>query len=138
MSDKKRKLDSSSEKLVEDFDQAWNERDAEALAALFTEDADFQFYYGHMVRGRKRIKSYYQDKVFPFLPENMRHLTHSYKTRQLGEGILISDGKVDLILVDENGEQIEVKRRIRVTTVTIEDKDQLKFAAVRIMIPVKG
>ena len=138
MTDKRSELDSRSEKLVEDFDQAWNARNPEALAALFTEDADFQFYYGHMVRGRERIMRYYQEKVFPYLPQNMRHLTRSYKTRELADDILISDGKVDLTLVDENGELIEVKRCIRVTTVAQIEKNELKFSAVRIMIPVKG
>ena len=66
-----------AEALVGAFDNAWNNRDHEALEAFFTEDADFQFYHGLLVRGRERIKKYYRDKVFPYLPKGLRHVTRS-------------------------------------------------------------
>jgi uncharacterized protein (TIGR02246 family) len=45
-----------SPRLVSDLDAAWNARDADALASLFHEDADFQFYSGLMLRGRRLIQ----------------------------------------------------------------------------------
>jgi len=49
---------------------------------------------------------------------------------------LISDGRVDLVIVEE-GEEKEVRKRLRVTTVVIQEGESLKFAAVRVMEPIK-
>ena len=126
-----------AEALVGAFDKAWNDRDHEALEAFFTEDADFQFYYGLLVRGRERIKKYYRDKVFPYLPKGLRHITRSYKIRVLTDEVLIADGRVDLVEVNEEGEEIQVQRRLKVTTVSLKDEGVLQFSAVRLMVPVK-
>lgn len=126
-----------SSELVSKVDTAWNERDPDALAALFTEDADLQFYYGHMVRSRERIKKYYRDKVFPYLSEGLRHVTRSYKVRALTDEVVIGDGRVDLVVFNEEGEEIAVQRRLKVTTVGVKDEGGWRFSAVRIMVPVK-
>ena len=123
--------------LVSKFDAAWNNRDPEALAAFFTEKADFQFYYGLLVRGRERIKKYYTNKVFPYLPEGLRHVTRSYKVRVLTDEVVIGDGRVDLVVVNEEGEEIRVQRRLKVTTVVLKEDEGWRFSAVRLMVPVK-
>jgi uncharacterized protein (TIGR02246 family) len=126
-----------SAEIVKRFDAAWNGRDAKALGEMFTEDADFQFYYGLLVRGRERIQKYYAEKVFPYLPEKLRHFTRSSKVRAVAEGVLIGDGKVDLVEVDDQGAEIAVQRRVKVTTVVVKEGGQWKFAAARVMVPVK-
>jgi uncharacterized protein (TIGR02246 family) len=130
-------IEDLSAELVSRFDAAWNERDADGLAALFSEDADFQFYYGHLVRGREKIRKYYQDKVFPYLEEGLRHVTRKYQVRVLTEGAILGTGRVDLVEVDGEGREVRVQRRVRVTTVVVREGDEWKFAAVRVMVPVK-
>jgi uncharacterized protein (TIGR02246 family) len=130
-------LEEISAALVSKFDTAWNNRDPEALAAFFTEEADFQFYYGHLVRGRERIKKYFANKVFPYLPKGLRHITRSYKVRVLTDEVVIGDGRVDLVIVNEEGQEIRVQRRLKVTTVILKDDQGWRFSAVRMMVPVK-
>ena len=127
----------ASQKLVEDFDRAWNERDVEALAELFTEEADFQFHYGLMVRGREKIKKYYRDKVFPSLAEGLRHVTKSPKVREISDTVVVGDGRVDLVDIDEKDPENAVQGRLKVTTVVVKENGDLKFSAVRAMKPVK-
>ena len=129
-------LEEASAELVSRFDAAWNNRDPEALASFFTEDADFQFYYGILVRGREKIKRYYRDKVFPYLEENLIHITRKYKVREISDGVVIGDGRVDLVIV-ENGEEKEIQKRLKVTTVVVREGREWKYAAVRVMVPVK-
>ena len=126
-----------SKQLVEQFDRAWNERDPEALAALFHKKADIQFYHGIMVRGRERIKRFYRDKVFPYLPEGMQHVTRSFKLRHIAEGVVIGDGRVDLVDLQQSDPQLAIHRRVKVTGVVVKDDQGRRFAAVRIMVPVK-
>ena len=130
-------LEDLSAEIISKFETAWNNRDADSLAALFHSEADFQFYYGIMVRGRERIKRYYTEKVFPYLPKGLRHLTRSYKLRLLTDGVVIGDGRVDLVDENEKDPEKRVQHRLRVTTVVVKDEEEWRFSAVRMMVPVK-
>jgi uncharacterized protein (TIGR02246 family) len=123
--------------LVEAFDRAWNERDPEVLASMFTEEADFQFYYGLMVRGREKIKRYYREKVFPYLPKGLRHVTRSSKARQITDTVIIGDARVDLVDIQEENPGKAVQQRLKVTTVVVKEDGEWMFSAVRVMCPVK-
>jgi len=68
-------IEKETAELVSRFDAAWNNRDWGAMADMFTEDADFQFYHGILVRGWERIVRFYRDKVFPYLEEGLAHIT---------------------------------------------------------------
>jgi uncharacterized protein (TIGR02246 family) len=125
----------TSQKMVEDFDRAWNERDPRALAELFVEDADFQFHNGLLVRGRKRIQRYYAEKVFPSLPVGMKHITRSARVRVITDGVIIGDGKVDLVDENETGPEKRVQRRLKVTTIAVKKAESWRFTAVRVMAP---
>jgi uncharacterized protein (TIGR02246 family) len=130
-------LHKTCQKLVEDFDRAWNERDPEALASLFNEDADFQFHNGLLVRSRNRIRRFYFEKVFPTLPEGMKHISHSVRVRFVTEGVLIGDGKVDLVDESKSDPDKKVQQRLKVTTVLVKKEDMWRFSAVRVMVPAK-
>jgi uncharacterized protein (TIGR02246 family) len=130
-------LDVVFEELVNKFDAAWNGRDPDALGVLLTEDADFQFYYGLLVRGRERIKRYYREKVFPYLPEGLKHITRSYKVRQLTDKVVIADGRVDLVDEDEEDPEKRLQHRLKVTTVVVKEEKGWRYSAVRIMVPMK-
>jgi uncharacterized protein (TIGR02246 family) len=43
------------------MDQAWNARDAPAMAALFEPDGDFTFHNGLHIRGRDRIERFWSE-----------------------------------------------------------------------------
>jgi uncharacterized protein (TIGR02246 family) len=47
------------EKLVSQFEDAWNQHDAHAFAAVFTEDADFTNVIGMSAHGRKAIEDFH-------------------------------------------------------------------------------
>lgn len=122
--------------LVSRFDAAWNQRDPDALASFFVEEADFQTYHGILLRGRERIRRFYRDKVFPYLEEGLAHITRKYQVREINDDVLIGDGRVDLVMM-EDGEEREVQKRLKVTTVVVREGEDWRFSAVRVMVPVK-
>jgi uncharacterized protein (TIGR02246 family) len=124
------------EELISKFDSAWNTRDADALADLFTEDADFQFYHGILVGGKERLRKFYRDKVFPYLEEGLTHVTRKYKVREITDGVVIGDARVDLVIMEE-GEEKEIQKRLKVTSVVVREEEDWKYSAVRVMEPVK-
>ena len=130
-------IEDMSKEIVSKFDDAWNTRDPDALAKLLQEEADFQFYYGHLVRGRERIKRYYTEKVFPYLPEGLKHVTRSYRVRKITDSVLIGDGRVDLGDENEKDPEKRVQRRLKVTTGVLKGEEGWRFSAARIMVPVK-
>jgi uncharacterized protein (TIGR02246 family) len=83
--------------LAKDLDEAWNARDAKALANLFTEDADFQFWTGQCVSGRNQIEKYYTSQVFPPMPENFRHSAVIERHRYIKSDVVIGDGYDDIV-----------------------------------------
>lgn len=128
-------LKAAAGKLVADFDRAWNERDADALAELFTEGADFLFYNGLMLRGRDRIWKYYKEEVFQRLPEGWIHTTRSFKIRPLSETVILGDGEANLVDENEQGPDKRIKRTITVTTIAVKEGEDWRFTAVRLMMP---
>lgn len=132
-----KEIEEMAVELIKKFDDAWNTRNDKDLADLFHEEADFQFHYGHLVRGRERVQKYYRDKVFPYLPEGLRHVTRSYKVRILTDDVVIGDGRVDLVDESEEDPDKKVHKRFKVTTVVQKGDEGWRFSAVRVMVPVK-
>jgi uncharacterized protein (TIGR02246 family) len=48
-------------KLLDQVRETWNAGDAAAYAALFTEDADYITYFGHVVKGRQAIEDMHRE-----------------------------------------------------------------------------
>ena len=126
-----------SPRLVSDFDAAWNARDAEALAVLFQEDADFEFYNGLMLRGRRLIHRVYSRSIFPSLPSGLRHKTEVRRIRLLSETVALGDAKVALLDVNEDDEQKRVQRMISATIVLTKGDGRWAISAVRLMVPAE-
>jgi uncharacterized protein (TIGR02246 family) len=124
-----------SPQLISAFDAAWNARDAEALASLFHEDADFQFYNGLMLRGRRLIHRVYARSIFPSLPEGLRHRSEPARIRLVSETVALGDAKVELLDVNEEDEQKRVQLRIAATIVLAKDGGRWAISAVRLMVP---
>lgn len=46
--------------IASNFESAWTKRDAKGLAALWTEDGDFQSPYDSFAKGRAEIEAFYR------------------------------------------------------------------------------
>jgi uncharacterized protein (TIGR02246 family) len=130
-------LDEVSSRLTSDFDAAWNARDAEALASLFHEHADFQFYNGLVLRGRRLIQRVYASSIFPSLPEGLRHKTEPERIRLLSETVALGDAKVAIFDASEDDEQKRVQRMISATIVMTKGGGRWAISAVRLMVPAE-
>jgi uncharacterized protein (TIGR02246 family) len=126
-----------SPQLISDFDAAWNARDAEALASLFHEDADFQFYNGLMLRGRRLIQRVYASSIFPSLPEGLRHKTEPERIRLLSETVALGDARVAILDANEDDAQKRVQRVISATIVLTKGDECWAISAVRLMVPAE-
>ena len=51
---------------MSDWGQAWNRHDMKAMAALFTEDADFINVAGHHWKGRQEIEAKHTERLVQF------------------------------------------------------------------------
>ena len=129
-------VESLSSRLVSEFDEAWNGRDAEALASLFHEDGDFHFYNGLELRGRRLIQRIYGRSVFPNLRTGLIHRTRSMRVRMLSDSVALGDGKVDLVDTIEADEEKQVQLTISATIILANRNGRWGISAVRLMVPV--
>jgi uncharacterized protein (TIGR02246 family) len=122
--------------LVADLDDAWNNRDARAFAALFEEDADFQFHTGLCVPGRAAIEGFWAEEVFAFLSEPMRHVTTPRRIRFVTDDVAIGDGQLTIAHVAEEQEQQHVHLQTEGTMLAVRRDDGWRISAIRLMVPV--
>ncbi len=73
------------------WDEAWANRDAEALAALYTEDADDISDMGETITGRMAVKERWA-KIFENLPEGAQAEGEQTSIRFIRSNIAIGDG----------------------------------------------
>ena len=72
--DKKQSKDIDAiNQLAVDLDAAWNRHDAVALSELFTDNADFQWHTGDVLKNQKQIEQYFSMSVFKDMPMDRRH-----------------------------------------------------------------
>lgn len=131
-------LEELSPRLVSDFDAAWNARDADMLASLFHPDADFQFYNGLMLRGRRLIQRVYARSIFPSLDEGLRHETEPQHIRLLSDTVALADAKVVIVDTSEDDARMRVQLTISATIVLANEDGRWAISAVRLMVPVEG
>ncbi|MGC9349666.1 MAG: SgcJ/EcaC family oxidoreductase [Anaerolineae bacterium] len=80
------------------MDEAWNARDAAAMAALFEPEADFTFHNGLHVHGRDAIERFWSDRVFPRTSPSARHLGKVTGARFVTEHVAV--GTADFMIYD--------------------------------------
>lgn len=115
-----------------DLDEAWNRRDAAALAALFMDDADFQWPTGELLSGRQRIDEHFAAGVFKQMPVDLRHLTTIQRLRFPATDIVIGDGTI--VVARENPATGEKPHfRASFTSVGLKRDGRWRIAAVRMM-----
>jgi uncharacterized protein (TIGR02246 family) len=118
--------------LAAGFDAAWNGRDADALAAFFTDDADFGNAAGEVFRGIEGIRRHYREGVFPSLPVGLPHKTTPEDIRFVAQDVIIGNGTVRLFL--ESREAAEYAE-MRVTAIMVKEGNRWLLSAVRLMVP---
>ncbi len=123
--------------LASNFDDAWNNRDAESLLDLFSENADFRFYSGLLARGKRIIARCYKKTIFPSLPDGLKHITSLGKLRLVSDDIAVVDAKADLLFESQNGSQKIMEKRVFIDVIMKIQNGKWLFNAVRIMVPIK-
>lgn len=117
-----------------DLDSAWNRHDAVALSALFTDDADFQYWDGSLLKDRKEIEQYYSTKVFKNTPAEMRHKGTLQRIRFIKKDVVIGDGT---LVIYRKGAPENEKPALSALFTSVANKKNGKWqiAAVRLMFP---
>jgi uncharacterized protein (TIGR02246 family) len=132
--DKKHSKDIDAiKKTAENFDAAYNSRDAVAFSAYFMEDADFQWHTGELLKDRKQIAQYFTN-AFKSMPADYRHITTLQRIRFLGPDIAIGDGTL-VIAQDAATENTKPVFSVLFTCIGKKAKGQWKLAAIRLILP---
>jgi uncharacterized protein (TIGR02246 family) len=121
------------EQLLLDVDSTWNRRDAKGFSDLFLEDADFRFYTGQMLRGRKEIEQFFTAS-FAELPADLRHETRGEHYRYLTPDLIIGDSVIFVYPEGATEEQAH-SRPILSTGVAMKKDGRWRLATVRLMVP---
>lgn len=97
--------------LTQEFDAAWNARDAGRFSACFTEDGEMWFRpFDEPMRGRDQIrKSYLQ--ILSGLTPDTKHVTVIEATHAVAPGVLLLDGKADILASAPSGNETITARR---------------------------
>jgi uncharacterized protein (TIGR02246 family) len=126
------------------MDQAWNARDASAMAALFEPDGDFTFHNGLHIRGRNRIERFWSERVFPMTPDSLRHLGTINGARFLTEDVAVGtvDFKIyDASLVDGAIETVRdipedaVHLHTRGVGIAVRHDEVWRYAVIQLWVP---
>jgi len=122
--------------LPAELDRTWNERDAQAFAALFDEDGDFRFHTGLWIQGREAIERFWGEEVFPTLPEGMRHIVTPRRVRFVTDDVAIGEGTLRLV------EHVEGQERVHLETegtmLAVKREVHWHISAIRLAALVAG
>lgn len=114
-------------------DALWNARDADALGALFADDADLAVGDQPVQTTRPAIQAYFRES-FARMPPDLRHVMQVRSLREVAPGVVVADGEVRIERARDDGSR-DVLRRFANTTVLVRDGDTWRFSAVR-AVPV--
>jgi uncharacterized protein (TIGR02246 family) len=121
------------QQLLLDVDSTWNRRDAKGFSELFLEDADFRFFTGQMLQGRKEIEEFFAAS-FAELPADRRHETRGEQYRYLTPDLIIGNSVIFVYPEGATEEQAH-SRPILSTGVAMKKDGRWRLAAVRLMVP---
>jgi len=95
--------------LATELDRTWNQRDARAFAELFETNGDFRFHTGAWIRGKASIEGFWSSRVFPGLPEGMRHKVTPKQIRFITENVAIGDGTLRITDTIEGHDRVHLE-----------------------------
>jgi len=96
--DRRRAALEIAQRLSNEMDEAWNAHDADAMAAMFTDEGTFTFHTGLHIRGKARIGRVWRDRIFPQTPDSLRHLGKVTSARWVSDDVLT--GTLDFCIYD--------------------------------------
>jgi uncharacterized protein (TIGR02246 family) len=97
--------------LVQEFDTAWNARDAAQFSACFTEGGEMWFRpTDKSMRGRDQIRKAYT-QLLSGLTLDMKHVTVIQAINPVARGVMFLDGNVDILASAPGGSGTVISRR---------------------------
>jgi uncharacterized protein (TIGR02246 family) len=126
------------DKLGVAFDNAWNNRDAHGLSALFTKDGDFQYHTGLIMRGREEIEKTYSTVGFPKMPPDWRHTVTRSHLRFVRDDIAIADGTALITSAATPEKEAQLYLSVVATVVLVKEHENWYISVLRLMVPNLG
>lgn len=123
------------QKLGDDLDHAWDQRNADAFSRLFIDSGSFRFPSGTLLEGRQHIHDHYRDVAFPSFDADLIHQTRPKRIHLLSPTTAIADGKVDFIHTQAVRPEDRLDLVLFVTSALTKTSKGWRIAAVR-LIPV--
>jgi uncharacterized protein (TIGR02246 family) len=123
------------------LDEAWNARDAAAMAALFEPEGDFTLFNGIHIHGSEAIARFWSERVFPMTPEGLRHLGSVKWARNITRDVVLAGA--DLRIYDpslapdaEAGIPTEaIHRQTEAVGLGVRVDDRWQFSMIQLWIP---
>jgi uncharacterized protein (TIGR02246 family) len=121
--------------LAADFETAWGQGDAAALAALWTEDGDTVTADGHF-QGRSAVEEYYRNGFETALKGTSIEV-ETTSVRFLQSGVAVADGTYEITgATPPEGEQLPALKGLWMN-VNVKVGDEWRIACSRPMVPVE-
>lgn len=114
-----------------ELDAAWDARDAQRFAALFTVDADFEIVgRGQPLLGRSAIDADFSQR-FPGFPPELRHRTRIDRIGQPAPGLWAIDGGVDVVRIAAEDDAATLLRGFALFALMRQDEAGWRIHALR-------
>jgi uncharacterized protein (TIGR02246 family) len=108
------------QKVVADFETAFNQKDAKAAAQFWAEDGDFVTYQGKLLHGRQEVEAYFQNTFVQFY-QTAKNKLFPPTVRFFKPDVAAVDVKWEVTgRIDADGKALPIMKGIMVWTMTKE------------------
>lgn len=115
-----------------ELDAAWNARDAEAFAEVFTEDATFRFVDRGQVLDTRTVMIEYFSERFPELSPALEHRATIKEVHAVADQVAATDGIVEILVHRDDG-AAEVAQRFWIMAIMRQSGDSWLIHALRVV-----
>jgi uncharacterized protein (TIGR02246 family) len=124
-------------KMVEEFTAAWNQGDANAIAAFWTEDGDMVAPNGDFVKGRASLESYYRD-YFEGAYQGTTISIEPANIRLLEPDVMMVDGSYEVAgMKDAEGNDMPIIKGMYMH-VSVKQGDVWRMISHRPFVPIEA
>ncbi|MDH4211655.1 MAG: SgcJ/EcaC family oxidoreductase [candidate division WOR-3 bacterium] len=117
--------------LANDFDKAWNARDAKLFSTFFTMDGDMHFITLNMrMQGRDEVTRAYT-KIFSEMAPEIKHKTTAKEIHVLTHDVVLLDTTTDIMTLDAQGQE-KILRRHTAAGILLKTEEGWRIRASRI------
>jgi uncharacterized protein (TIGR02246 family) len=121
--------------LCKQMDDAWNARDASAMAALFEPQGVFVLYTGLALRSPEAIEAFWSRRIFPETPAGYRHLSSAELARGVDEDVIVAEGTLVIHDVTATDPDERVRVETKVLGVLVRRENAWRISLVQLWIP---